>query len=134
MAKAILLCNYAMQDKADRWSLMGVFEKALIQSVPGTAPTLFVFVRIADCPKMARYMFQVEDPGGIVIWSSGAQMLERSDEIESAAWDIVWHVPAVAVTEFGKHRVVVYVNADRVADTDFIIAPSQGHLRQSEKR
>lgn len=126
MAKAILLCSYALQDKADRWSLMGVFEKALIPSVPGPTPAFFIFVRIADCPKVARYMFQMEDPAGIVIWSSGAQVLSRSDEIESAGWDIVWAVPPATVTEFGKHRVSVYVNADRVVDTDLVVAPFTG--------
>lgn len=127
LAKAIALCNYASQGISGRWSLIDIFEKVNLPSVPAKAPPFYVFARIADCPKVAKYTFQVEDPTGLVIWTSGPQVMERSAAIESAGWDLVWAIPSLTVNEFGKHRVVTMVNADRVAETDLIIAALQGN-------
>lgn len=117
VAKAILLCTFCSQDKANRWSLVAVFDNVYLQSLPAQVAPFFAWARIADPPKSGRFMFQLEDPAGIVLWTSGPQLYEIPADAKGTGIDVYFNVPPVVVTAFGKHRVAVYVNADRLTDT-----------------
>jgi Family of unknown function (DUF6941) len=124
LAKAVLLCTYASQDRLGRWNLMAVFDNLFVPAVPGQVSPFFIFVRVADCPKNGRLMFQVEDPAGMVLWTSGPQLYERRPEAKNSTVDAVFTTQPMLVTAFGKHRIAVYLNSDRVAETELMVAPS----------
>lgn len=132
VAKAILLCNYALQDRANRWTLAAIFEYVQAKSMPANIAPFYIYVRLLDCPRQGRYTFLVEDPDGIVIWTSGSQVLSIPESSESLNWNLVWSTPSIGVSRFGKYRVAVYVNADRIADTDLGVIETPAAVPEKE--
>lgn len=124
VAKAILLANYAIQDKLNRWTLTAVFDNVYLPSLPGHVPPFYVFARLADAPRTGRFTVQLEDPGGVVLWTSGAQLFELADPKDHNL-AIVLPTAPVVVCAFGKYRVAIYVGADRLADTELSIVPAE---------
>lgn len=127
IAKAILLCNFGLQDRQNRWSLIATFDTFHFQSMPAHWSTFFVFARICDVPKRGSFLVHIEDPRGMVIWTSGQVPYEISEEIRTME-HLVGIAPTV-VTEFGKYRVVFFVNADRVGETDLFIQKTPEKVR-----
>jgi hypothetical protein len=119
VSKAILLCNYATFDKSNRWSLIDTFNTLYVRAVPCASKPFYVFVSAVDVPKSPTLMFQVENPGGMVIWTSGPILMENEG---LNGLQYICGVPSIMFIGLGKYRVVFHLNSDRLAETELSVA------------
>ena len=119
VAKAILPCNYGIVDKADRWTLVGLFNALHFPGLPARGDSFFLFVRLVDIPKKGIFSIALEAPNGLVVWTSGPIPYENPTEYRT--FEHLFPIPSTLWTEFGPHRLVFYVGTDRVAETTVLV-------------
>lgn len=122
LVKAILPCNYAFQDKQNRWCLIGTYDSVQVSALPGTWGATAVFLRIVDLPQKGTLHVQAEDPAGMVIWTSGPIGFEIAPGGRTSL-EAALLMGTIPVLSFGKYRIAVFVNADRVAETEISVMP-----------
>ena len=115
VSKAILLCNYATIDKVNRWSLIDTFNTVYMKSTPWMTNPFFVFVSVVDAPTVPVLTFQVEDASGFVVQTSGPIPF---DSAGLRNLQFLHQVKPFVIVSPGKYRIVLYINKDRVAETE----------------
>lgn len=124
VAKAILLCNFAMQDNMCRRSLIACFD-SVRQDLPGVLPSFYLFVRVADAPIKAIEMLQIEDPKGIVVWSSGPKPYDQGTGSPKKYLESIFMVPPIGVVLHGRYRIIYLMDSERVAETELNVDKAQ---------
>jgi len=122
VAKAILLCEYALQDRSNRWSLMATFDNVVAQSIPTQIAPFNIFARFVDIPVKGVLTFQVEDCSGMVVWTSGPKIYELHGIQPAKVLETICGVPPIVAMAYGKYRVAVFIGSERVVDTALTVS------------
>lgn len=125
VSKTVVLCNCAIQDKENRWTLVAVFNRMFVTAIPAKTVPFTMFTQIYDMPKIGSFMIHVESPSGMVIWTSQAMLFEIKSENEEKTFDGTFTIGPFVATAYGKHRVSIYIDQLLIGDTLLTIAPVQ---------
>lgn len=121
VAKTMLLCNFVLQDDCKRWTYVAVFDRFWFKSFPAVADDFYICSRLVDLPPKGAVLIQIEDPKGMVIWTSGPQLFEMTGD-PGMGLDGSVHVRSCLFAVKGKYRASLFINSDLVAGTDFTVA------------
>lgn len=124
MVQGIVACNFASQDKFNRWSLIAIFDTQHVAALPGAIMPHVVWARIADVPTRGEARIQLEKESGTVVWTSGPVSFQMNDPAGSRTIELGFGIPPVAVTSYGKYRYAVLVNDLRAGDLPMNVMPA----------